>query len=550
MSDRTEVIRSRTRQSSGMSQFPEAQTRGASPTHAGTAMFPTRSPELRRVRLRCVLGLLFVWLCTPLVLAAAEPLPLPRMGMNLSGIVDWTREWPLVDVFKPSRSWREIGPGPFEYDTHGYPRLKPGQSVETLMCREVEGHYPAGVYVCTYEGRGQVEIRRWDVKRVVSESPGRIEFEVAPNHGGILLEIKASDPQDPVRNIHVWMPGFADGRTTFHPLFLERLKPFGVLRFMDWQHTNNNPLRRWSDRPQLTHARYANKHGVPIELMVQLANTLQADAWFCIPHDADDEFVREFARLVKSQLNPKLRAFVEYSNEVWNGQFAQARYAAEQGQQLGLAKTPFESQLRYYSQRSLEIFRIWETELGRERLVRVMASQSANPWVSEQVLTWREAHRSCDALAIAPYFGHSYGNPDNAAATLAAGVDKLLDGLEHEVDTKNRETLLKQKELAARFQLPLITYEGGQHLAGFRGAENNDELTQLFIAANRHPRMETIYRKHLQHWYAISGSTFVVFSNVSRPSKWGSWGMLEYQDQPAAEAPKYRAIVEAAQTPR
>lgn len=498
----------------------------------------------RRVCLRLLVIALVISAALPL--RAQDKAPLPRMGMNLAGIVDWTREWPLVDVFKPSRAWREIGPGPFEYDANGYPRLKPGQSVETLMCREVEGHYPGGVYVCTYEGRGQVEIRRWDVQRVVRESPGRIEFEVSPGDGGILLEIKASDPADPVRNVHVWMPGFADGKTTFHPLFLERLKPFGVLRFMDWQHTNNNPLRHWSDRPKLSDARYSGKAGAPIELLIDLANTLDVDAWFCIPHEADDEFVREFARLAKTRLNPKRRAFVEYSNEVWNGQFGQAKYAAEQGQKLGLGKTPFEAQLRFYSKRSVEIFRIWEAEFDRERLVRVMASQSANPWVSEQVLTWQNAYQHCDALAIAPYFGHSFGNPDSAAATIAAGVDKLLDALEQEVDTKNRDTLVKQQELATRFKLPLITYEGGQHLAGFRGGENNDELTKLLIAANRHPRMEAIYRKHLQNWYAISGSTFVVFSNVGRPSKWGSWGMLEYQDQPAAEAPKYRAILDAA----
>jgi hypothetical protein len=28
-------------------------------------------------------------------------------------------------------------------------------------------------------------------------------------------------------------------------------------------------------------------------------------------------------------------------------------------------------------------------------------------------------------------------------------------------------------------------------------------------------------------------------------SKWGSWGLLEYHGQPAAEAPKYQAVLES-----
>jgi hypothetical protein len=35
-----------------------------------------------------------------------------------------------------------------------------------------------------------------------------------------------------------------------------------------------------------------------------------------------------------------------------------------------------------------------------------------------------------------------------------------------------------------------------------------------------------------------------VFSNVTRPTKWGAWGMLEHQDQPLSKAPKYKAVVD------
>jgi len=35
-----------------------------------------------------------------------------------------------------------------------------------------------------------------------------------------------------------------------------------------------------------------------------------------------------------------------------------------------------------------------------------------------------------------------------------------------------------------------------------------------------------------------------VFAYVSAPNKWGSWGLLEYQDQPLDQAPKMRAILD------
>ncbi len=71
--------------------------------------------------------------------------------------------------------------------------------------------------------------------------------------------------------------------------------------------------------------------GVPVEIMVALANQVGADPWFNIPHDANDEFVIEFATFVRDHLDEGLIAKFEYSNEVWNTIFAQTQYARAQG---------------------------------------------------------------------------------------------------------------------------------------------------------------------------------------------------------------------------
>ena len=471
-----------------------------------------------------------------------------RFGMNLAGVIDYTSQLPFTDVFKTARAWKKTDEelNAIPLDPQGYPLLKPGQFLDYYMLTINGGKYPEGVYVATYEGKGKVEFRRSDAAKVVKEAPGRIEVKVAPGSESLVLTIHESDPKDPIRNVHVWMPGQEKAKSAFNPLFVERLRPFGALRFMDFQSTNNSPLVSWSERAKPADARYSTAKGVPVEVMVDLANTLKTNPWFCMPHKADDEFVRSFAKLIKERLDPKLKVYVEYSNEVWNGQFEQARYALAKGKARNLGPSDFESQLRFYSQRSVEVFKIWEQVFGdTKRLVRVMGAQSANPWTSEQVLTFQDAYKHTDALAIAPYFGGGFGSPDQQETVAKMTPEHLLDALDKEIEGQNRVWIEGTAKVAKKHKVQLVAYEGGQHLVGVGGAENNEKLAQLFFAANRHPRMYDLYRKHLKHWSDAGGGLYAVFSNVSQPSKWGSWGTLEYQDQPIAEAHKYRAVVDA-----
>jgi hypothetical protein len=465
------------------------------------------------------------------------------LGMNLAGVVDWSTEWPFVEIFKTSRPWMELGPGPFTYDDRGRPLLRDGQMVETLLFREIEGRYPPGDYVITWSGGGTVDVSQYDVTEVVSRAPGRIVARVRPGNGGILVRVTKSPPRDPVRDLRVWIPGFEKSRAQFHPLYLERLKPFRVLRFMDWQRTNNSPVMEWGQRSRLEDERWSTDLGVPIEVQIDLANAAGADPWFCIPHQADDRFVRETARLIRQRLDPKRTVYVEYSNEVWNWAFGQTRYALEQGKKLKLGAP---EQHKFYARRSVEIFDAFTAELGKERLVRVLSGQFANPHDCEQILKHENAYLKADAFAVGAYFGYEFGAPKTAGTVSKYTVDDLLDRCEKEIDGTHRELIRRQVAIARKHNLRLIAYEGGQHLVGHGGAENNDALTKLFIAANRHPRMAELYRKQLSHWFGEGGDMFAAFSFAGRPSKWGSWGVLEYQDQPLDAAHKFRALIDFA----
>ena len=486
------------------------------------------------------------------------------IGTNLSGIADWSTQWVFTDIFKTSRPWK---PGDelkvINFDERGNAVVKPGQSVDFYMLTDIQGHHPAGIYTVLYDGKGKLETKSANVDRVIKESPGRIEVELNNKGNAFVPKLTATDAADPLRNIRVYMPGFAPRAATatkpaaapsfFHPLFLERTQPFGTIRFMDFQSTNNSPVAKWSERARVADARYSTEKGVPAEVMVGLANTLQADPWFCMPHLADDNYVRNFARVVKERLDPNLKAYIEYSNEVWNSQFGQARYALQKGRELKLSDNDFQSQLYFHSRRSVEIFKIWEEVFGAQtskRVVRTMGSFAVNAWASEQVLGYKDAYKHTDALAIAPYFGHSLGDPKNSEDVLKKSPEALLASLEQEIKTETRKFVSEQAAMARKFNVQLIAYEGGQHIVGTQGAENNEALTRRFHELNRHPRMEQLYRLYFKTWFDNGGGLFANFSTVGLFGKWGSWGVLEYQDQPIKDAPKFKALIDLLRAPR
>jgi len=497
------------------------------------------------------------WLVVLLTVCAdrlhAAPNDNSALGINLAGVTYWSAEIVFVDLFKHSQTFKSQAPGkgyaqggPLDLTAEGWVRglRDDGHFADSIILSRPRLGYPSGVYACLYEGRGRIEFGHR--VKVLEETPGRIRIEIGSDLDLLTLRITETDPADPIRNIRVILPGFEGtyANQPFHPEFLKRWEKFKVLRFMDLQRTNNSKQTNWSDRPTPQMQTQGDEAGVALEYLVQLANTLDADPWFCMPHLARDDYVSTFAEAVKARLKPGLKVYVEYSNECWNGIFAQARHCRDKGKELGLSNNDYQAQLRYYSQRSVEIFRIWEDIFGgTNRLIRVLAAQSANPWTSEQVMDFEEAHEHADVLGIAPYFGNALGDPKTQDEVARMMVDQVLDKCAVYVAAANK-TIAEQARLAKERGLRLVAYEAGQHLVGYAGAENNKALEGLFHAANRHPRMKALYLDYLTGWRQNGGTMAAIFSSLGTRSKWGSWGLLEYHGQPTAEAPKYEAVIE------
>ena len=470
--------------------------------------------------------------------------PLPRLGTNLDSINDWGTMLPFADLFKTSRAWISGNSAtfawddgrPFDLDEEGWVRsLLPDQIARTIMLvDDTTLQVGSGRWVVRYEGSGTLQYPHGAA--VLSQSPGRDLIEVhSMAGGGLFMNIVATDPANHLRRIRILREEHADlaSPPLFAAAFLERVAPYRVLRFMDWAMTNETDLASWADRPAPSDARWSSHLGVPLEVMIDLANETCAEPWFCVPHLADEAFIAEMAALIHARLAPGRRVWIEHSNEVWNGIFPQAAHAQAEGLAQNLSTDPWQAGWRWHSRRSVRIFEIFTEAFGGERpLVRTMGGFVTVPWGNEQALAFEDAHLVTDALAIAPYFGGEWGSNERLAETRAMDAAGLLAAIRAESLPWAIEMSEQNRTLAQKFGVELVAYEGGHHLAAPQ-LPASDPVHALFHEVVRHPEMGAIYADFLEAWEALGGRTFVNFTFCGRFSQFGAWSVLEWITQPA-----------------
>ena len=514
---------------------------------------------------KCIMQKAKCLLFLAIILCASGVMAQSHFGTNLSPINDYSPQFIFKDAFKASREWI-----PFNADgsggwtsgvniplrTDGYPLeipyndgINPAQSIRSLVLWDLSSGYPAGTYTLHLEGTGSVKLI-FGATGTFS-SPGTYTF--TPNGGNFGIEIISSDVSDPIHKIEIVMPGFnaTYQAEPFHPSFMNFISNFEVLRFMDLMETNDSPLVTWSDRSAEVYHTQASNFGMAYEYMVQIANDANKDIWICIPHKADDNYISQLASFLQTNLNANLTIYVEYSNEVWNGDFLQNGYAAQQATNLGYTGQPWERTWQYYAKRTADVFYLFEQVFGANssRLIKTIGSISINSWISGQIidhfndLTYNPNGVTADALAIAPYFGVSIANEigDNGEIN-SITVDQILDRLEADLPAIEAD-IIAQKTVADNKNLQLITYEAGQHLVAGAAYEGNATLTQKLNDTNRHARMETIYCDYFGRWYDnVPNGILLNFSSYTQYGQSGSWGIKEYMGQPSSTAPKYLAF--------
>lgn len=134
---------------------------------------------------------------------------------------------------------------------------------------------------------------------------------------------------------------------------------------MDWGATNNSKLVNWSDRATPTSPSQASGKGGCAGTPDSTGKHAQNRSMVYSASRSQRQYVRNFAVMVRDRLDPSLKVHVEYSNEVWNSMFSQAKYAGEKGLERRLDDTSWGAGLRYYSGVPLKCSKFGKTCLGQ-----------------------------------------------------------------------------------------------------------------------------------------------------------------------------------------
>ncbi|MGI3185054.1 calcium-binding protein [Nioella aestuarii] len=489
----------------------------------------------------------------------------PALAMGLTGLSEWSTQMPFINLMRSARpwighlegQWGGIDASELELSNYltpeGWPLGLPEGVValESFILSDLppEAVGAAGRYRVTWTGRGTFRLGG----RVENVDMGDHEawFDFTPGEGPVALRIEATDAADPIRDIVVLraehIPLYELGEM-FNPDWISRIRDLRSVRFMDWMDTNASPQVIWTDRPRMSDYTWVRR-GVPVEVMVRLANQIGADPWFTLPHMADDRYVRAFASYVEERLAPDLRVYAEWSNEVWNFLFAQAHWAADMAA-IRWDGADGDAWMQYAGLRAAQVADIWaEVFEGQEdRLIRVIATQTSWPGLEvpllEAPLAQAEGHpapyESFDAYAVAGYFGTELGSDERVGEVLSwIDRDDRFDlaarvlrrgSLGELIDT----WLPYHADVAADHCLSMVMYEGGTHVVGLGDNVWNEDLTRFLIDFNYSPQMSEIYSELLAGWRDSGGTLFNAAVDVSAASQWGSWGALRHLDDTTA----------------
>ena len=539
--------------------------------------------------------------------AVAQYNPNPRLGSNVGSLDKMTSSVPFTDIFKSSTGWytsceynwqqkRGIDPGCtrqnafntreqslLDMDANGWVRSLPAPNQNPIFTSVTSSwslpeSFPIGRYVVLYEGQAQIKLTG-DLK-VVANQPGRMVFDLASPRRNLRMNLSRINPANYLRNLKI-VPIENEAnhaQQIFSRDYVARMRPLHALRFMPWSNPRGNDVEEWRDRALPSAAHFTGPKGVPAELMIDLANATDTSPWISVPYKASDDYMRQYARMVKNRLRRNHKIYLEYSNEMWNVIFPGTTYAARKADVLW--KHPYTEKNSYvrrvsmasnwYAKRTVEMCRIWKKEFGNQagRVVCILSSQSSAPWAGKETLDcplWKEANgcgRHVDAFAVGPYFGDYIARKEHRETVKSwlrdpdGGMNRLFTEIEQggqtDKDTGGGAINLTMNqyvkgnvELAQKYGLPLMAYEAGQHLIRFDPPHTVKEpdVLNLFMRAQKHPRMRSAYTRYLNAWnQATRGGLMMHYYGIGKPSPKNFFSMLDSSGQPST--PKYQALMD------
>lgn len=526
-----------------------------------------------------------------------------NLGMNLFFHTDYNNTFAFTDIVRRARNWgsvqRPYDPAGVRIDSLGWPLQDAGLFLHTSLDDTAADTrtpgptpLPAGTYKIIFSGRanairpsvGDVSAIRYDAASNTSTASWTLGASQA-RHENISIAFSGTRRTATSRintgltKLRIYLPGFpADGSVVFTPDFLNIVRNFGIIRFMDWIDANKNPLVNFRDRVTPAHASYnltarpddlpgldftGPSRGVAIEHMVQLCNEAATDLWINIPARANDDCIQKILQLIKNGgggfrgLGAQRRLYIEYGNEIWNGFGAYFQCfprvsALTRSALLSNRNHPinFDRLLGNYSP---DILTRPGNELTGDQ--QFVAAQLRHRFVAFRIKTISDIARGVFGDAqmmtrIRPILASQFGDGQTTLSSglsfldefagvvrptnpIARRVDEIIfggGGAAYSVgDNSTRDTYFRnfpQPEfapsaridsvLARGYGIRHVAYEGGPSLGNPQTGEGGDARTERTFLAD--PRMRTAFAKAHDEWMQAGGDIFVYYVLTGDPT--------------------------------
>ena len=479
-------------------------------------------------RALCLLAGLLAGFAGPAATAGAGLAPQPNPVIQCGNPPEYPSQGPLhvklhINQLKGAWGWSRVGEA--NKDENGYPvRLPDGQPSDSrilMVDPALSGIAPyAGRFRLMGQGQGSFRLVSGGQKAgystarlprvtVRGEDYWYVDFTYDPARSGGKVSLQITDlpaPGDHLRAMalvheshlaawqrgEIFMPEVIADLSLFGRAQMAATGRRGALRYMQLLEVNavylpgpdRTPLtqtkaqreRRFVGRDHYSFTKIQNNGSpvesdkliptaLPVEDVVALANATGTDIWYNLAPDITDARARQIGSYVRDHLDPALKVYWEYGNEIWNAArgFAGFQYALAMGHAKfpGLRKTAAVYEWDVY--RSMQLFaqlrEVFAATPARSRYVAAFwafeASNRADGTLIPNSFAGRYfaadlARREPDIgalpediitdMAVGGYFGNPPpevatwletrlpGNPGAQAAAFTAMVEMGMDG--------------------------------------------------------------------------------------------------------------------------
>jgi len=400
----------------------------------------------------------------------------PTLGYNLEPTSVGTFGWQFLNCFKAgfdvSGTSTVMDDGrPIDRDANGWP-------ASLLPDQVVRWHVPtyfAGTYRLEWGGTGTLVVENGS--NVTSTGPNSLTFD-ANAQETIRIRWDAVGPVDATCVQSSRTTNFDNGEV-FIDRFVDFMQEATVLRFAESFSIQNLPTNHTVDnRPLPTDASEgvdSYNYGYSIESMCELCNEADSDLWYCLPPYWDDgnynngnsqtrwnrtgsypgvwteNQVNEVARVIRENLNPHLRVYLEHGNRAVkkNSEFAtQFQYIVDRSSLLnapfynenGVQKfnlTPIDRAYAYHAWRTAQAGKEFKRILGERRVTTVLSMESGDYQRhagAYHFLKNQGVLKDVDAIALNPLLGENEEESISASYILESFDEALVIDINNSIE--------------------------------------------------------------------------------------------------------------------